>query len=115
LAAPPPSSVAAHDRARAVPRRFGGVDDRITDRPFIGVDAFAGTRAAAIRLAGRIQQRVIAAPHVVAIDDGPVAVIDTATTREGPHQVPYGDSKVRRVAAVYSLALRRNPIPSGGS
>jgi hypothetical protein len=94
--------------------RFAGADDRITDRPVIGVDTFAATRSEAIRLAEQVRQRLLAAPHVVDVDDG-LVVIDTASTAEGPHEVPYGDSAIRRFAAAYFLSLRRNPVPSGGS
>lgn len=95
--------------------RFAGGDDRITDRAVIGVDTFAGTRSDARSLAEQVRQRLIAAPHVVEFDDGLVVVIDTAITSEGPHEVPWGDAAVRRRAATYSLTLRRNPIPFGGS
>lgn len=86
--------------------RFGGGDNGITDLPLLGVDAFAGTYAEAEDLAEEGRQLIIAAPHNVVTDDG-VVVIDRAYTIEGPHEVPYGDSGVRRIVASYALQLRR--------
>lgn len=86
--------------------RFAGRDDRITDRPIVGIDTFAGTYAIGAPLAELVRQQLIAAPHVVTLPSG-VVVVDTVTTSEGPHEVPYGDSAVRRWVSAYTLTLRR--------
>lgn len=86
--------------------RFAGPDDGITDRPVIGIATFASTRAVGQPSAEAVRQRMIAAPHTIATATGTV-VIDTATTAEAPHEVPWGDSAVRRWEASYRLTLRR--------
>ena len=86
--------------------RFAGPDDGITDLPVVGIDTFAGTRAVGFPAAEAVRQRMIAAPHTIVTDTGTV-VIDTVATAEAPHEVPWGDSAVRRWVASYRLTLRR--------
>lgn len=88
--------------------RFAGRDDRITDSAVIGIDTFAATRAIALPLAEQVRQRLLAAPHVVTLPGGAgVVVIDNVSTSEAPHEVPYGDSDVRRWVSSYTVTLRR--------
>lgn len=86
--------------------RFAGPDDGITDRPVVGIDTFAGTRAVGFPSAEQVRQLMIAAPHTIVTATGTV-VLDSVTTAESPHEVPWGDSAVRRWVASYRLALRR--------
>lgn len=91
--------------------RFAGSDDRITDRAVVGVDILiagnvVAARAAGVALAEQVRQRLIAAPHVVTVVDD-VVVIDNVTTAEAPHEVPYGDSGIRRWVSSYTVSLRR--------
>ena len=88
------------------PYRFAGSDDRITDRAMVGIDVFTGKRDAGVELAERVRQLLIAAPHAVTTSDG-VVVVDNVSTAEAPHEVPWGDSAVRRWTATYAVALRR--------
>ena len=86
--------------------RFAGTDDGITDRAVVGIDTFAATRDVGLALAEQVRQRIVAAPHVVEVNDSPV-VIDTARTAEAPHEVAYGDSGVRRWVSSYTVTVRR--------
>ena len=92
--------------------RFTGSDDRITDRAIIGIDTFAGTLGDGRPAAEQVRQRMLAAPHAVTIPatvDTPehVVVIDSAVTGEAPHEVPWGDSTIRRWVSSYTVTLRR--------
>ena len=86
--------------------RFAGADDGITDRPVIGIDTFAVTRHAGWLLAQQDRQLLLATPHAITVDQT-TKVIDTVTTSEAPHEVPYGDSQVRRWVSSYTVSLRR--------
>lgn len=87
--------------------RFAGADDGVTDRATVGIDTFDAKRQTGKPLAEQVRQLVIATPHVVVTDAGPV-VIDFARTAEAPHEVPYGDSMVRRWVSSYVVTLRRS-------
>jgi hypothetical protein len=70
------------------------------------VDVFAANRSTGLPLAEAVRQRMTAAPHRVTTTTG-VVVIDTVTTAQGPVEVPYGDSRLRRWESSYTVTLRR--------
>lgn len=83
--------------------RFAGADDGITDVPLIGIDTFASKRSTGWAAAELVRQRMTAAPHTINGD----IVIDTVRTSEAPHEVPWGDSSVRRWVSSYFVSYRR--------
>lgn len=82
---------------------LGGPDNGITTTGTLLVAVFAASRSAASQLAGRVRQRLINTPHIVA-----GAVIDDVETITGPTETPYGDkNKVRMYTATYLARMRR--------
>ena len=82
--------------------RIGGPDTRFIDTARIDVDAFDDLRADAYALAEAVRQRLLNVPHIVA-----AGRLDSVITDSGPHEVPWGDTKVRRFTASYSISSRR--------
>lgn len=82
--------------------RIGGSDDRFFDLARISIDAFQTTRPLAYALAESIRQRLITGPNVTA-----PGVLETALTDVGPHEIPWGDTKIRRFTADYTISVRR--------
>lgn len=82
--------------------RIGGGDDRYTDSPRIGIDAFGADRMAAYNLAESVRQMLLAFPLVVS-----AGVIDRVITNTGPMEVDWGNINIRRFYAAYTVLLRR--------
>lgn len=82
----------------------GGRDDFVTDTSRFDVHAFAGTKAAAADLAGKVRQRLLGKPHT-----GNGWVLDRVTTLVKPHEQPYVDDPPPwRYVASYSASARRS-------
>ncbi len=82
--------------------RIGGLDTRLFDTARVDVDSFGATRAVSYDLAEACRQRLLSYPQVTA-----AGVIDLVVTNAGPHEVPWGDTNVRRFTASYSISARR--------
>jgi hypothetical protein len=82
--------------------RIGGPSDRFMDFGRIDVDCFGATRGAAYSLAETCRQRLINVPHAVT-----AGIIDSVITDSGPHEIPWGDPKVRCFTASYTVTARR--------
>lgn len=83
-------------------QRLGGSAGRITDSPRVDVDVAAPTRAQAMEVARKIEQRLTSGPVRTS-----VGVIDRGVTEMGPHRAPSADEHVRHVVATYRLSTRR--------
>jgi hypothetical protein len=82
--------------------RIGGGDTRFIDTAHVDVDAFGATREAAYTLAEACRQILLAFPLVTA-----AGVIDSVETQAGPHEIPWGNSNVRRRTSSYTITARR--------
>ena len=86
--------------------RFAGGDNGLEDRAVVGVDVYAGTRSQGLPLAEQVRQSLTATPFYVTVGTDTV-VVDSVTTAEAPHEVPYGDTAIRRWVSTYTVTLRR--------
>jgi hypothetical protein len=86
--------------------RIGGADDVITlDRANVDVDAYAGSRAAALELAERVREDLRMALPGAALPGG--VVVCRVETLSGPAWRPYDDAGgVRRFGATYQITTR---------
>jgi hypothetical protein len=82
--------------------RIGGGDTRFVDTAHIDVDAFGATREAAYALAEACREVLLGFPYVTS-----AGVIDSVQTDSGPHEIPWGNSNVRRLTSSYSITARR--------
>lgn len=83
--------------------RFGGGNDQVSDSARVSIDAFGANRPDAYTLAEAIRQRLISNPHGTAS-----GLLDLVETDTGPNEIPWGDVKVRRFNASYTVTTRRS-------
>lgn len=86
-------------------QRLGGGAGRVTDAPRVDVQVAASTRAVAMGVARRIEQRLTSGP--VRTSHG---VVDRGVAEMGPHRVAVEDEHARHVVATYRLSTRRLSI-----
>lgn len=81
-------------------RRVGGGRDRLNDTPTVAVDVFAGSYSQAESLAERIAQWLCGPPP-------PIAVFDRVEPDVAPRELPWGDERIYRFQAQYTVVTRR--------
>lgn len=82
---------------------IGGSDDRVTDVTQLQADCFATAFGGASQLAGRVRQRIIAAP----ITASGVGVIDFGATVSKPQNIPQAAPGTFMFASTYFIHMRR--------
>lgn len=82
--------------------RIGGNRDRLADFPTVAVDVFDGTYSGAEALAEDVAQWLCGPPP-------PIVWLDRVEPDVAPRRLPWGDERVFRFQAQYSLVTRRVP------
>lgn len=82
--------------------RIGGGRDRISDFPTVTVDVFAASYTAAEALAEDVAQWLCGPPP-------PIAALDRVDPDVAPRMLPWGDERIFRFQAQYTLVTRRVP------
>lgn len=85
--------------------KLGGQRDRQNDFPLVDVEVTAPTYDEAEGLIESIDLLLLGYPHSIATPSG-VVVLDLAFVTRAPGEIPW-DGPGRRLAATYSLSLRR--------
>jgi hypothetical protein len=85
--------------------KLGGPRSKLRDYPLVDVEAVAPTWAAASELIESIDTLILSYPHSIATPSG-VVVLDSVVVTRSPVEIPW-DGPGRRLAATYSLVLRR--------
>lgn len=85
--------------------KIGGAREKLRDYPLVDVEAVAGTYAEASELIESIDSLLLGYPQSVTTPSG-VVVLDSAFVTRSPTELPW-DGPGRRLAATYSLVLRR--------
>ncbi len=85
--------------------RGGGPTDQVNDYPRVDLDVFAGTYAAGVLLARRIQNYLLGPPP-------PIWQLDRATCETGVHELPWSDDSggPRRFGMTFMFTARRVPV-----
>lgn len=83
--------------------RGPGSDDGVTDAPLVDVEAFAPTRGAARELA----ERARAAMHELQGHRAGAVLFDVVRTATAPSWVDWGNPRIHRFVAVYTVHFRR--------
>ncbi|MEU5424234.1 hypothetical protein AB0H73_01305 [Streptomyces olivoreticuli] len=101
------------DLDQAVPlvrlRRIGGTDDGVRlDLALIDVDAFASMRPAAVNLAARVRDALLAALPGAVVPSA-AAVFTAASTVTAPAWRPWENTALTRVGATYAVRLHAHP------
>lgn len=81
-------------------RRIGGSRSRVTDYPTVSIDVFADSYTDAETLAENIAQWLTGPPP-------PIAVFDRVTYDVAPREIPWGDERIYRFQAQYTVETRR--------
>jgi len=82
--------------------RAGGNRDRLSDFGTIAVDVFAGDYTTAEALAEDIAQWLCGPPP-------PIALLDRVEPDVAPRRLPWGDERIFRFQAQYTVVTRRVP------
>jgi hypothetical protein len=82
--------------------RIGGSRDRLSDYATVSVDVFAGDYSSAEALAEDIAQWLCGPPP-------PIVWIDRVEPDVAPRRLPWGDERIFRWQAQYTLVTRRVP------
>lgn len=82
--------------------RIGGGRDRLSDFPTVAVDVFASSYTEAEGLAEDVAQWLCGPPP-------PIAVLDRVEPDVAPRQLPWGDERIVRFQAQFTLVTRRIP------
>jgi hypothetical protein len=82
--------------------RIGGGRDRLSDFPTVAVDVFDGSYTGAEALAEDVAQWLCGPPP-------PLAVLDRVEPDVAPRRLPWGDDRIFRFQAQYTLVTRRRP------
>lgn len=85
--------------------KIGGAREKLRDYPLVDVEAVAPTWAQASALIESIDAWFTSYPHSIATPSG-VVVLDSVLVTRSPVEIPW-DGPGRRLAATYSLTLRR--------
>ncbi len=83
-------------------QRPGGGRDRINDYPAVAVDVFANSYSVAEALAEDVDQWLCGPPP-------PIAFLDRVVHDVAPRQLPWGDERIFRFQAQYTVVTRRVP------
>lgn len=84
--------------------RAGGSRDRLNDYPTVSVDVFASSYSVAQALSEDIDQWLAGPPP-------PIPELDRVVHDVAPRQLPWGDERVFRFQAQYTVVTRRLPRP----
>jgi len=84
--------------------RIGGSRGRLNDSPTVSLDVFADSYSAAEGLAEDIDQWLCGPPP-------PLWELDRVDVDVAPRRLPWGDERIFRWQAQYSLVTRRVPKP----
>jgi hypothetical protein len=82
--------------------RIGGGRDRLNDSPAVAVDVFAGSYSVAEALAEDVAQWLCGPPP-------PIALFDRVEPDVAPRRLPWGDERIFRFQAQYTVVTRRVP------
>lgn len=82
--------------------RMGGRRDRLSDFPTVAVDVFADSYTAAEALAEDVDQWLCGPPP-------PIWELDRVEHDVAPRRLPWGDERIFRWQAQYTLVTRRIP------
>jgi hypothetical protein len=85
--------------------KLGGGREKLRDYPLVDVEAVAPSYAQASALIESIDAWFTSYPHSIATPTG-VVVLDSVIVTRSPVEIPW-DGPGRRLAATYSLTLRR--------
>lgn len=85
-------------------QRIGGSRDRLNDFPTVSVDVFAGSYSVAEALADDVDQWLTGPPP-------PLPELDRATHDVAPRRLPWGDERIFRFQAQYTITARRRRRP----
>lgn len=85
--------------------KIGGGREKLRDYPLVDVEVVAPAYAQASALIESIDSWFTSYPHSIATPTG-VVVLDSAFVTRSPTEIPW-DGPGRRLAATYSLVLRR--------
>jgi hypothetical protein len=83
--------------------RIGGIRDRLNDYPTVALDVFADSYSGAEQLAEYIDQWLCGPPP-------PIPVLDRVDHDVAPRRLPWGDVRIFRFQAQYSMVTRRQSI-----
>lgn len=82
--------------------RIGGGREPVSDFPTVAVDVFAGSYSVAEALAEDVDQWLCGPPP-------PIPVFDRVVHDVGPRRLPWGDERIFRWQAQYTVVTRRVP------
>lgn len=82
--------------------RIGGGRDRLSDFPTVTVDVFASSYSEAEALAEDVSQWLCGPPP-------PIALLDRVDPDVAPRLLPWGDERIFRFQAQYTVVTRRVP------
>lgn len=85
--------------------KLGGPREKLRDYPLVDIEVVAPTYGEASALIESIDSWLLSYPHSIATPSG-VVVLDSAIVTRSPTELPW-DGPGRRLAATYSLTLRR--------
>ena len=86
-------------------QRIGGNRDRLNDFPTVAVDVFADSYSVAEALAEDVDQWLTGPPP-------PLTELDRAIHDVAPRRLPWGDERIFRFQAQYTIVARRRRRPT---